>query len=69
MSDVKYPETLFVGQKHEPQFIEYPANETLQGAILASRTDRAGRATVAEYRLVRVVEAKMVADICCEVGQ
>jgi len=63
-----FANTLYVGPKREPQFIEYPAHETLEGAVLACRTRRDGKVQVAEYKLVRVVEVKMIPEIMAEVG-
>lgn len=62
-----FPKNLYVGHKLEPQYVEFPAHLTLDHAISSSRTVQ-GRAQIAEYRLVRVVEARMVADIIAEVG-
>ena len=63
-----FAEKLFVGPKREPQFIEFPAHTTLENAILHTQGDRAGWVEIAEYKLVRVVQAKMIPDILCEVG-
>jgi hypothetical protein len=64
----KFPERLFVGgSKREPQFVEFPAHETLTDAI--SSVSSRNRVVIAEYALVRVVEAQMVAEIRTEIVQ